>query len=60
MQTQQTQYTPTPASEVQNCADYQAGWNDAQAKRTHRVDASIYYSMGFVDAHAATVRDMLQ
>ena len=39
----------TPADEVQHCADYQSGWNDAQTDKPHRIDATIYYSMGFVD-----------
>lgn len=49
-----TQISATPASEVQNVADYQQGWNDAQAKRSHKFDASIHYSMGFVDGTRAT------
>ena len=39
----------TPADEVQHCADYQCGWNDAQTDKPHRIEANIYYSMGFVD-----------
>lgn len=46
-----------PASEVQHVAEYQQGWNDAQANRPHKFDASIYYSMGFVDgAYAGTAQ----
>lgn len=53
MQTQNvTQFPATPASEVQNVADYQAGWNDAQAGRRADRERSIYYALGFVDAHA--------
>ena len=43
------EFAPTPASEVQHVADYQTGWNDAQANRPHKFSATIYYSMGFVD-----------
>lgn len=39
----------TPADEIQHVQDYQDGWNDAQTHKHHRIEASIYYSMGFVD-----------
>lgn len=40
---------PPPADEIQHVQDYQAGWNDAQTDKPHRIEATIYYSMGFVD-----------
>ena len=47
--TQHTEPASTPASEVEHVHDYQQGWNDAQRGKSHKRDASIYYSMGFVD-----------
>ena len=45
---------PTPADEIQHVQDYQNGWNDAQTHKPHRIEASIYYSMGFVDGARST------
>lgn len=45
----QTAPAPTPADEIQHVQDYQNGWNDAQTDKPHRIEATIYYSMGFVD-----------
>lgn len=61
MQTAQIVDAPaagTPLNEVQHVADYQEGWNAAQRGKPHKFNASIYYSMGFVDG--AYVQGMTQ
>lgn len=44
----------TNEDEIQHVQDYQDGWNDAQTHKHHRIEASIYYSMGFVDGARST------